>query len=87
MSESSSDRGPEDQPAPGESELPDPGRVAAPDATTEGVDPAVTPSGEELERVAESGVGPGAGEADLVKVTTPRDVRKEDVAHHPTLGE
>jgi hypothetical protein len=87
MSESSSDRDREVEPQPGESSPPDPGTVAAPDATTEGVDPSVTPSGEELERVAESGVGPGAGETDLVKVTTPRDVRDEDVARHPSLNE
>lgn len=87
MSQSSPDRGPEAQPAPGDTDLPDPGQVAAPDATTEGVDPAVTPSGDELERVAEAGVGPGAGETDMVKVTTPRDVRRDDVARHPTLSE
>jgi hypothetical protein len=87
MSESSSDPGREAEPAPGGTVPPDPGRVAAPDATTEGVNPDVSPSGDELERVAESGVGPGAGETDLVKVTTSRDVRREDVAQHPTLSE
>jgi hypothetical protein len=65
---------------------PDPGQEAAPDATSEGVDPRVVPEGDEIERVAESASGPGAGESELVKVTTPRDVDDEDIPRHPTLG-
>jgi hypothetical protein len=74
-------------PAPAATPPTEPGEVAAPDATTEGVDASVSPSGDDLERVAESGVGPGAGETDLVRVTTPRDVRREDIARPPTLHE
>jgi hypothetical protein len=65
---------------------PDPGQEAAPDASSEGVDARVAPEGDEIERVAESSTGPGAGESELVKVTTPRAVDDEDIPRHPTLG-
>jgi hypothetical protein len=64
---------------------PPPGRETAPDATTQGVDSRVIPRGEELDRVETSAVGPGAGETELVRVTTRRDVDEEDVAHHPSF--
>lgn len=64
---------------------PDSGTEAASDATTEGVDARVVPEDDEVERIAETSTGPGAGENELVKVTTPRRTQDKDIPTHPTL--
>ncbi|MBV9101223.1 MAG: hypothetical protein JOZ46_03805 [Candidatus Dormibacteraeota bacterium] len=62
-------------------------RDAAPDSTREGIDEQVQAdeAGDTVTRREESGVGPGAGNAPVVKVTAPVQREDDDVTKHPTL--
>lgn len=72
--------------------VPIPGREAAPDSPSdppaEGAD-GVTVDEQDgtVSRREESGVGPGAGESPIVRVTAPVQRAKGDVTRHPRLRE
>jgi hypothetical protein len=67
--------------------VPEPGREAAPDSTSQGMDPAVAPNpGDAMVTThGQSRVGPGAGENEVVKVTAPVQDEDDEVTSHPTL--
>lgn len=76
------------------SRVPEPGSKGAPDETTEGSD--ARPAGRDphgrklVTRLGRSGVGPGAGEEDIVRVKVPVQQEGGDDAEatrHPTLRE
>ena len=62
-------------------------RQAAPDSSSQGVDADVEVDEEAgtVTRLEESGVSPGAGEAEVVKVTAPVQREGDQVTAHPTL--
>jgi len=66
-------------------QAPKPGRDADPDSTTEGVDPAVETHGERVIKREQSSLGPGTGENDVVKVTSPVQHEDDEVTSHPSL--
>jgi hypothetical protein len=76
-----------------ERSLPDSGRTAGPDDTGEGAGGEATTVGERdgrrvVSRLAPSGVGPGSGKTEMVRVEAP--VKREDdadVPRHPSLRE
>lgn len=69
------------------SAVPTPGREAAPEAPSEPADDVVIDEDHDtITRNEESGVGPGAGESPIVRVTTPVQHEKEDdTTRHPSL--
>jgi hypothetical protein len=67
-------------------DVPEPGHAAAPDGTSQGMEPAVaSDSGETVTHLEQSSVGPGAGESEVVKVTSPVQHEDDEVTSHPTL--
>jgi hypothetical protein len=70
-----------------DSDVPIPGREGAPDAPSEPDDEVlVDEEHDTITRNEESGVGPGAGESPIVRVTTPVQHEKADeTTQHPTL--
>ena len=68
-------------------DLPQPGEEAAPDSSSQGMDPRVRSDGEALEHHEQSSLGPGAGANEVVKVTTPVQHEDDEVTSHPTLRE
>ena len=69
--------------------VPTPGREGAPDSTSDpdGGDVSVDRAKGKVTRKEESGVGPGAGEGPIVKVTAPIEREDDDPTQHPTLRE
>lgn len=66
--------------------VPTSGREAAPDAPSEPEDEVnVDEESGTVTRLEESGVGPGAGESSVVRVTAPVERQDDDPTHHPTL--
>ena len=64
---------------------PEPGRDAAPDSPSDPDSGARVNDDGTITRVEESGVGPGAGESPMVRVTAPVQKEREDATEHPTL--
>lgn len=66
--------------------VPTPGHDAAPDAPSD-PESDVTVDGDSgtLTRSEESGVGPGAGESPVVRVSVPLQREKGETTRHPTL--
>ena len=69
-----------------EDAVPTPGRDAAPDAPSD-PESGVTVDEESgtVTRLEESGVGPGAGESAVVRVTAPVQREQDEATRHPTL--
>ena len=71
-----------------ERNVPEPGRDAAPESPSEPADDVQVDEEEgTVTRREESGVGPGAGESAVVRVTTPVQRQKGRTARHSTLRE
>jgi hypothetical protein len=66
---------------------PTPGTEAAPDDASEPADGVTVNEDGTITKREESGVGPGAGESPVVRVTVPVQHEEDEVTQHPTLGE
>ena len=66
--------------------VPEPGTQAAPDSPSEPQDDVeLDDETDSVTRSEESGVGPGAGESAIVRVTTPVEHEGDPATKHPSL--